>query len=101
MFSVAIKRLSYSLSWSFILAVLGFVVNFAAGVLMCVGRNISKNKTKKSKPTQRTMRGRTNPSDEIQMEETSTARKNVWTSHDGPEVRAPNYPTKKIPLPRR
>ena len=47
MFAVTIKTLDFGLSWSFILAVLGFIVEIAAGMLMCVGRNISrKRKTK-------------------------------------------------------
>ena len=101
LFAVAVKRLSYALSWSFILAVLGFIVNFAAGVLMCVGRNIStktKKKKRKKKPHNQ-QRGRVNRTEEVQMEETRTTRKNVWTSEDGPEVNPPEYTMKKKPLP--
>lgn len=70
-YAVTIKRLSFSLSWSFILAVFGFIINFASGVLMCVGRNIStgsrKNKTKKP----------TDPeTDELPMADTD--RKSIW-----------------------
>lgn len=79
-FAVVIKRLSFTLSWSFILAVLGFIINFAAGVLMCVGRNISSKKRKKKK--------RTVGKDDLRMTDAETGRKKVWSSADGPEVSA-------------
>lgn len=91
------------MSWSFILAVLGFVVNFAAGVLMCVGRNISHQKKKKKKRKSKkrdVIRGRDNmAAEEVQMEERNTTRKSVWTSRDGPEIDPPEYTSKKRPLP--
>jgi hypothetical protein len=85
LFAVAIKKLSFSLSWSFILAVLGFVINFAAGVLMCVGRNISTPKRKKNKKKA----GAQHPIEDMRMEDTDTDRKKIWSSRgDGPEVSA-------------
>ncbi|KAL4217742.1 hypothetical protein ACF0H5_022482 [Mactra antiquata] len=94
LYAVGIKKLSYSLSWSFILAVMGFIVNFAAGVLMCVGRNISSKKRKKKKQGKV---GRRNPIEEMRMRETNS-RKKVWSSDDGPEVstESPNTERKKV-----
>lgn len=91
MYAVGIKRLSFSLSWSFVMAVLGFVVNIAAGVLMCVGRNISAKKRSKKKAS----RNRDHPIEEMQMDDTDTTRKKVWTSRDGPEVSGNEPDTKR------
>ncbi|XP_045181138.1 uncharacterized protein LOC123540303 isoform X1 [Mercenaria mercenaria] len=91
MYAVSIKRLSFSLSWSFILAVMGFVVNIAAGVLMCVGRNISTKKRIKKKRTADSE----HPVEEIQMDDTDTTRKKVWSSRDGPEVSANGPDTRR------
>ncbi|XP_060551152.1 uncharacterized protein LOC132712742 isoform X2 [Ruditapes philippinarum] len=95
LFAVSIKRLSFSLSWSFILAVMGFVINIAAGVLMCVGRNISTLKRIKKKKTP----ANEHPVEEMQMEETDTDRKKIWSSREEPEVSA-NEPstTRKMKL---
>ncbi|KAH3740190.1 hypothetical protein DPMN_046887 [Dreissena polymorpha] len=58
MYAVAIKRLGYALSWSFALAVVGMIINIFAGILMCVGRNISMMSTDDGddKPTGTTRR---------------------------------------------
>ncbi|KAH3740188.1 hypothetical protein DPMN_046885 [Dreissena polymorpha] len=58
MYAVAIKRLGYALSLSYALAVVGMSNNILAGILMCVGRNISMMSTDDDddKPTGTTRR---------------------------------------------
>ncbi|KAH3852261.1 hypothetical protein DPMN_094764 [Dreissena polymorpha] len=88
MYAVAIKRLDYSLSWSFVLAVLGLIVNMAAGILMCVGRNISKMATDEEKPTSQ------HPIENIDLDVT---RRKQWHEEEGQEFGG-KLPRKK-PLP--
>ncbi|XP_052821141.1 uncharacterized protein LOC128246763 isoform X2 [Mya arenaria] len=88
MYAVSIKRLSYSLSWSFILAILGFIVNFAAGILMCVGRNISKRADKEIEQPS----GERHPVEQMEMGDTT--EKKVWRD-DSREVAATIPPKKK------
>lgn len=77
MYATTLKSLNYKLGWSFVIGILAIVVDFAAGVLMCVGRNISttkKRKKKKKRKNEETV-------EQVQMEEThQTKAMKVWSS---------------------
>ena len=77
MFAVTLKSLSYNLGWSFILGILGLIVDLSAGVLMCVGRNIS---TRKKRKKRKKVRSDDAGIETVQMDEHQTKAMKVWSS---------------------
>ena len=78
MYATTLKSLNYKLGWSFVIGILALVVDFAAGVLMCVGRNISTTKKRKKKKKRRNDEEFV---EQVQMDEThQTKAMKVWSS---------------------
>ena len=78
-FAVTLKDLSYNLGWSFVVGTLGIVVDLAAGVLMCVGRNLSTRKKRKKKKKRENKIEE--PVEQVQMDEQhQTKAMKVWSS---------------------
>ena len=77
MYAITLKSLSYNLGWSFILGILGVIVDISAGVLMCVGRNINTTKKRKKRKKRRPNVGGT---EDIQMDDNQTKAMKVWSS---------------------
>ena len=78
MYAATLRYLNYKLGWSFVIGVLALVVNVCAGVLMCVGRNISTTKKRKKKKKKRRNE---QVVEEVQMDEAhQTKAMKVWSS---------------------
>lgn len=94
LFASTIRSMGWSLSWSFILAVLGFCIDIAAGVLMCVGRNVSTRR-KRRKKLERVTSRELPPIEEARTDGTEMTERKVPI---GAAARPAAATEKKVPL---